>query len=402
MDKIYYFDNAATTFPKPEYVKAAMIEAIENGYGNAGRGSYKLASDSVQVQDRLRKKILEKSGSQSAAHVILTSGATIAINMLLGGIRLTEESVVYVSPFEHNAVIRVLHSKHKKIPFIIKELPLSENGWCIDLEKAEYEFLMNPPDLICISNISNVTGYILPVADICQLAKSKNEKVITVVDGCQAMGLIPKPLLNNPHIDYYIFAGHKTLYGPFGIGGIICNTIYSEKLLRSPELYEPYLCGGTGSDSLNKNMKTDLPEMLETGSMDMLAAKGLLAALEGQKDDVRKCFIKEKQQTEYLTEMLMNIDGVKLYAPDDRENHISIVSFNVAGYTCQEIGMILDEDYNIAVRTGYHCAPLIHTYLKDNEYNGTVRASIGRYTTREELDYFVQAVKELAEEGDGV
>ena len=103
MDKIYYFDNAATTFPKPEYVKAAMIEAIENGYGNAGRGSYKLASDSVQIQDRLRGKILEKSGSQSAAHVILTSGATIAFNILLGGIRLTEESVVYVSPFEHNA-----------------------------------------------------------------------------------------------------------------------------------------------------------------------------------------------------------------------------------------------------------------------------------------------------------
>lgn len=403
MDKIYYFDNAATTFPKSENVKKAMIEVIQQGYGNAGRGSYKMAAESVKIQDRLREKLLERSGSQNGGHVVLTSGATIAFNMLLGGIRLNAESTVYVSPFEHNAVIRVLYAKQKHIKFAIKELPITDDGLMIDLEKTEYEFLMQAPDLVCVSNISNVTGYILPIDEICHLAKSSNKKAITVVDGCQAMGLISKPLLNNTSIDYYVFAGHKTLYGPFGIGGFICNTLFSEEILRNRHFYQPYLCGGTGSDSLNMDMNTDEPEMLEIGSMDILAVAGLLAALEGNPEELDinsdYGYKKEKEHTERLVSMLREIDGVHLYIPNDIEKHISIVSFNIDGYTCQEVGMIFDEDYHIAVRTGYHCAPLVHRYLKDNVFNGTVRASIGRYTTEEELEYFVQAVKELAEEG---
>ncbi|MDE5780413.1 MAG: aminotransferase class V-fold PLP-dependent enzyme [Lachnospiraceae bacterium] len=410
MDEVYYFDNAATTFPKPDKVIEAVTEAMKNGCVNVGRGSYDMAADAARDIDRLRERILEYSGSTKCGNVVLTPSATIAFNLLLGGINLKKGSIVYVSPFEHNAVMRVLHAKQQKEEIIIRELPIDKYSLLIDMDRIEYEFSRYVPDMVCISHISNVTGYILPIREICESAKKNNEYAVTVVDGCQALGLISRPLLNNNAVDYYVFAGHKTLYGPFGIGGIICHSAYSVDIIKNRESYVPYICGGTGMDSLNMDMVQDSPEMLESGSIDIVAAKGLLAAIEiffqeiPPKENLLKeiflkeIFLKEKIKTEKLTEGLQEIDEVHLYIPKNRDEHISIVSFNVEGYSSQETGMILNDDYMIAVRTGYHCAPLIHNYLKDEMFNGTVRASVGRYTTDEQIRYFVNAVREIAQE----
>lgn len=405
MDKIYYFDNAATTFPKPDKVIEAVTVAMKTGCVNVGRGSYDMAAAAARDIDRLRKKILECSGSTKGGNVVLTPSATIAFNMLLGGINLKKGSIVYVSPFEHNAVMRVLYAKQQKEQIIIRELPVDKDSLLIDMDRIEYEFSRYVPDMVCISHISNVTGYILPIKGICESAKKNNKYAVTVVDGCQALGLILRPLLNNNAVDYYVFAGHKTLYGPFGIGGIICHSAYSVDIIKNRESYVPYIYGGTGMDSLNMDMVQDSPEMLESGSIDIVAAKGLLAAidifLQGNflhENFLKEIFMKEKIRTEKLTEGLREIEGVHLYIPKNRDKHISIVSFNVEGYSSQETGMILNDDYRIAVRTGYHCAPLIHNYLKDEKFHGTVRASVGRYTTDDQIRYFVNAVREIAQE----
>lgn len=397
MDKTYYFDNAATTFPKPDSVIAAVTETMKNGCVNAGRGSYDMAVSAVRDVDRLRERILEYAGSLKGGNVVLTPSATIAFNMLLGGINLKKNSIVYVSPFEHNAVMRVLYAKQQKEEIVIRELPVDKQNLSIDMSRVEYEFSRYTPSLICISHVSNVIGYILPVNEICKSAKNSNKDVITIVDGCQALGLIYKPLLDNNVVDFYVFAGHKTLYGPFGIGGIICHSAYSMDIIRNRKYYVPYIYGGTGSDSLNMDMNQDSPELLESGSIDIVAVKGLLAAIEEKENFSLENFSEEKEKTERLTDGLKELRGVHLYIPENKNEHISIVSFNVEGYSSQETGMILNDDYNIAVRTGYHCAPLIHSYLKDKKFYGTVRASVGRYTTYEDIRYFVNAVSEIAQ-----
>ena len=242
------------------------------------------------------------------------------------------------------------------------------------------------PDLVVMSHVSNVTGYILPVEEIA--ASAKEYEAIVVVDGAQALGLVPISLKNSP-IDFYVFAGHKTLYGPFGIGGFIYHSKYRLKHM---------IARGTGSDSLNLEMPEEGTVGYEPGSPNIVAIAGLHASLEERmtylKENADYFLDREKEMTEYLIRQLKKIFGVTLYLPEHLENHAGIVSFNVEGYQAGEVGMILDQDYHVAVRTGYQCAPLIHSkYLGSESYLGVVRASIGRFTTKEEIDVLVDAVR---------
>lgn len=391
-----YLDNAATTFPKPKQVVKAVEEMMTKQCVNAGRGLYKAAVQATEQIEECRKNILKIAGSNPANSVVLTPSATIAFNMLILGFHIESSQTVYVSAYEHNAVVRPLYQKQKKAGFNIRQIPLDVQTMEVDKKRLEYEFHQYPPDFICMTHVSNVTGYILPVQEITCLAKSIQKDVVVMVDGSQALGLLEKPLQEERDIDYYVFAAHKTLYGIFGLGGFICNSKYAHQLLTEQKHYTPYLYGGTGKDSLNLEMQCRVPEDLECGSQDTVAAAGLLAAtrwhLEGNNS-----YSEEKQKTEKMINGLQNISGVKLYLPKE-ENRISIVSFNVRGYKADEVAMILDEDYQIAVRCGYHCAPWIHEFLKDKEYRGTVRVSMGRFTTDEEIEAFIKAVGEIAEE----
>lgn len=296
---------------------------------------------------------------------------------------------MYVSPFEHNAVMRSLFLYQKRYGFLITELALDEKGMELDQEKIRFQFMREKPDLVIMSHVSNVTGYILPIEEIA--ASAKEYEAIVVVDGAQALGLVPISLKNSP-IDFYVFAGHKTLYGPFGIGGFIYHSKYRLKHM---------IAGGTGSDSLNLEMPEEGTVGYEPGSPNIVAIAGLHASLEERmtylKENADYFLDREKEMTEYLIRQLKKIFGVTLYLPEHLENHAGIVSFNVEGYQAGEVGMILDQDYHVAVRTGYQCAPLIHKYLGSVSYLGVVRASVGRFTTKEEIDVLVDAVREIAE-----
>ncbi len=422
MKEFIYFDNAATTYPKSERVYKAMEEANRRLAVNAGRGSYRLAKKAASVIEETRKNILKLAKAEEVAEVVFTPSATLACNQVLGGLSWKKENTVYVTSYEHNAVMRVLHLLQQQYGFQIEELAITPETLQLDMEKIKYQFGKRPPNVVVMSQVSNVTGYIVPWEEIAR--ETQKYEPVVIMDGSQGFGLVPVQLKNTP-VDFYIFAGHKTLYGPLGVGGYINN--------RGKHL-KHLLAGGTGSDSLNLEMSKDTAGY-EPGSHNIVAIAGLLEAtreiLEKEtsvkEELLQEELAEERQQQEglwqkkfqqdlrreqelrqYLEEKLSKIPGVILYlgkCEQEKESIVKervveertgIVPINIEGYKAADVGMVLDEDYNIAVRTGYHCAPLIHKYLKDEDYAGVVRISLGKFNTKEEIDYLVKAVEEIA------
>lgn len=384
MGDTVYLDNAATTFPKDETVYKAMDDVNRHLAINAGRGSYALAKQAALMIEETRRNLCRLVHAETVAEVFFTASATAAFNQIAGGLDIASGNNVYVTPFEHNAVMRVLYLLQQKNGFKIIEMPVDEKTLQIDTGKLKYMFAENAPSVVCISHVSNVTGYILPAEEITDIARIYGAKVI--IDGSQACGLIPTDL-RTLKCDFYIFAGHKTLYGPFGAAGFY---------KRFGTELEPVMAGGTGTDSLTLRMPAEGYERYEAGSHNIVAIAGLNASLK-ELPAPEELLKHEQDLTAEMVDGLRKINGVSLYVPP-AEYHAGIISLNIHGYKASETGMILDADYNIAVRTGYHCAPLIHAHLHDEDYSGTVRVSVGRFTTEEETGKLVKAVREIAEE----
>lgn len=224
-----YLDNAATTFPKPERVYTALETANRELSFNAGRGSYKAARAASAIIDDTKNRLLSLFHATGYADIVFTPSVTHALNQVLNGLDLTGNSVIYVSPYEHNAVARTVYQLSVNSGASVKMLPLTKDLQ-IDLEKAKYQFSINSPSVVILNALSNVTGYILPVAEIFLMAKEYG--AITVLDAAQAAGLIDldMPALN---ADVLCFAGHKTLMGPFGIGGFLIKAHRCISLPRS-------------------------------------------------------------------------------------------------------------------------------------------------------------------------
>lgn len=375
-----YLDNAATTFPKPERVYDALDAANRNLSFNAGRGSYKAARDASAIIDDTKNQLLSLLHATGYADVVFTPSVTHALNQVLNGLDLTSNSVIYVSPYEHNAVARTVHQLSVNTGASVEMLPLTEDLQ-IDLEKAKYQFSTKAPSVIILNALSNVTGYILPVTELFLMAKEYG--ATTVLDAAQAAGLIDldMPGLN---ADILCFAGHKTLMGPFGIGGF---------LIKRGITLKKVFTGGTGSASLILDMPEETPGRYEASSANVVAIAGLNASLKSLNIDEHKEIVREL--TDYLLEALEDIPSVNLMGAFDASKTLGIVSFVVEGYESDEVGTILDDEYNIAVRTGYHCAPYIHDYLGDKPYHGTIRVGLGQFNTKEDIDALVSAIKSL-------
>lgn len=375
-----YLDNAATTFPKPERVYNALEAANRELSFNAGRGSYKAARDASAVIDDTKDQLLSLLHATGYADVVFTPSVTHALNQVLNGLDLTRDSVIYVSPYEHNAVARTVHQLSVNSGASIEMLPLTDDLQ-IDLEKTKYQFSINTPSVVILNALSNVTGYILPVTELFLIAKEYG--ATTVLDAAQAAGLIDldMPTLN---ADILCFAGHKTLMGPFGIGGF---------LIKHGITLKKVLTGGTGSASLTLDMPEEAPGRYEASSTNVVAIAGLNASLKGLDIDEHGKIVREL--TEYLLEALNDIPSVNLMGTFDTDKTLGIVSFVVEGYKSDEVGTILDDEYDIAVRTGYHCAPYIHDYLGDKPYHGTIRIGIGQFNTKEDIDALISAIESL-------
>ncbi len=382
MEQYIYLDNAATTFPKPEAVYTAMDNANRNYAVNAGRGAYAKAQCANEIIVKTKKALRKLIGADSNVPVVLCPSITVALNQIINGLEFTENSFVYYSPYEHNAVARTLNYLAKQNRIHLRELPIDESTGEIQTNKLPYIFSKENPAAVFCTHVSNVTGYILPVDEI--FAESKKFSCVNVLDTAQSLGLVEYDIRQNKGVDILAFAGHKSLYGPFGIGGFI-------NISNVP--LKEFIVGGTGSDSLNLEMPKDDEAKYECASSNIVSISGLLAALEVL--DVPGIYEHEKDVTYYLVDRLRELKNIKLFVPSNKERHIGIVSFAVDGYKSEDVGMILDEDFNIAVRTGYHCAPFIHSHLNDAKYLGTVRVGISQFTKREDIDALVDALVDL-------
>lgn len=373
-----YLDNAATSFPKSESVYQEMDRVNRTLSVNSGRGSYKAAKEASEIIASTREKLLELFDAKGIADVILTPSITHAINQVLYGLELKNNSVVYLTPYEHNAVARCIELLRQRNGFTVKLLPLQKDLQ-IDLDKTQYEFSVNPPTLLIMNAVSNVTGYVLPIQQLSDLAKKHNSLVM--IDTAQAAGLI-NINMRNLLADIICFAGHKSLGGPFGIGGF---------LLKNGIVINTYFAGGTGSNSLNLNMPDEVPGRYEASSPNIVAISGLLAAL--KEVNIEEHYRIVHELTEYTKEKLKKIPQIRLLG--ETPNQVGIVSFVMPEYNSNDIGDILDNEFDIAVRAGYHCCPYIHDFLGDKECGGTVRLGLGIHNNTADVEGTMKALRTL-------
>ncbi len=373
-----YLDNAATSFPKSENVYLEMDRINRTLSVNAGRGSYKAAKEASEIIKATRDKLLELFHAKGLAEVVLTPSITHAINQVLFGLELDSNAVVYITPYEHNAVARCVELLRQKYGFMVKLLPLQKDLQ-IDLEKTQYEFSVNPPTVLIMNAISNVTGYVLPIQQLSDMVKQF--KSLVIIDTAQAAGLIDIDM-RKLQVDIICFAGHKSLGGPFGAGGF---------LLKNGIELEKHLAGGTGSNSLNLDMPDNSPDRYEASSPNIVAIAGLLAALKELNIEVHNR--KVRAITDYTLQELKKNKKIKTLG--ETPEQIGIVSFILPEYNSNDIGEILDNEFDIAVRTGYHCCPYIHDYIGDKEFGGTVRIGLGVYNSLSEIDVLIEALSTL-------
>ena len=379
---MHYFDNAATTFPKPEIVYKTMDKFYRTYGVNAGRGMFREASIANNLISETRQLMLDLLHATSDYDCIFTSSATEALNVILQGMSWSEGMVVYTTPFEHNAILRTLKYLENEHRIVIKEL--TPKDFIYDIGEIKQTFLQNVPNVVVMSHASNAFGFINPIKDIFSLAKEFG--ATTVCDMAQTAGLIDTNIVENK-IDYAVFAGHKTLYGPFGIAGFITN----DKCKLKPLIY-----GGTGVDSKNPYMPEEMPTKYEAGSHNICAIAGLNASLKWLNSiGIVNVWEQEKKHTYTALEIILKHKNIKVIRCPDESKNIGVISCVFDGYSSDNIGQVLSEN-DIDVRTGLHCAPRAHEFFKTAP-NGTVRFSLSYFTNDKDFEKLEEILSYIEE-----
>lgn len=377
-----YFDNAATTYPKPESVYSFMDKFYRQNGANAGRGDYSIAQTAgglISDTRRLVRDLLHCPAKQ----VVFTPTATIALNMIIQGIVATGAKNIYISPFEHNAVTRTLHHFEDEGKVTIIQLSVTKE-LAYDLEKIRYQFDAVRPDFVIVSHASNVIGLVAPVEEIFSLAKK--HKAITLIDMAQTAGLVDCNVGSNS-FDFAVFAGHKTLYGPTGASGFVM-----EPSVNLPAV----IFGGTGFESANQNMPESLPEKYEMGTLNIAGVAGLNAALKWiQEISLDELWNREEANRKKLLDILENYDFIKTVGNVDGSCYVGIVSCLIDGISSDSAGSIFDQ-HGISVRTGLQCAPLAHQFIGTYPA-GTIRFSVNYFTSDEDFEQLQEALDYIEE-----
>lgn len=377
-----YFDNAATTYPKPEEVYSYMDEFYRMCGGSAGRGNYNLAKSTGELIADTRRRIQQLLHCP-AKQVIFTSTATIALNMILQGLVIKSVKNIYITPFEHNAVTRTLHHFEEEGKINIIQLSVTQD-LIYDLEKIRYQFDAVKPDLVIMSHASNVIGLVSPVKEVFSLAKKY--EAYTLVDMAQTAGLVDCEV-GLDIFDFAVFAGHKTLYGPTGISGFVMKTD-----IKIPAVF----FGGTGYESANQNMPESLPEKYEIGTLNTLGIAGLNASLKWiESNSIAVLLEREQENRKKLIEILEQFDFIKIVGNISGREYVGIVSCLIEGISSDSASNIFNQQ-DISVRTGLHCAPLAHKFLGTYPA-GTIRFSVNYYTSDEDYEELQKALDYINE-----
>jgi cysteine desulfurase / selenocysteine lyase len=378
---VIYLDNAATSFPKPPAVAEAMAELLAHGAGNPGRSGHALAVTAQRVVSDARRLLASLLGAPDPSRIVFAQNATEAINQALWGLLRPGDRVVSTE-LEHNAVARPLAALADRGIEVVR-VGCGPDG-SLDLRDLERALKDAPTRLVEMIHASNVSGTILPAAEAARLAHQHG--ALFLLDAAQTAGSLPIDVARMG-VDLLAFPGHKGLLGPTGTGGLYVAP--GVKLV-------PLRQGGTGVRSEEERQPEELPEGLEAGTLNTVGIAGLAAALRylGTRgvDEIRA---REVALTERLLSALRETRSARVHGPGDARRQVGTVSLSVEGWEPVDLAAALDGSFGIAVRAGLHCAPLAHRTLGTHP-SGTVRISVGPFTTEEHVDQAVAALRALA------
>lgn len=375
-----YLDNGATTFPKPNSVIKAVNDAMTSYGANPGRSGHKMSMTASEKIYECRTNVAKLFDVDSPEKIIFTNNCTTALNIVIKGILKKGDHAV-ISSLEHNAVVRPLEKMRENgIDYSVANYDKNDEITLDNFRKAIKE---NTKLVIC-THASNVFGVKLPIERIAAMCKIYG--ILFCVDAAQTAGVVPISL-SDSLIDYLCTAGHKGLYGPMGTGILIINSKIAP---------DSFIQGGTGSQSSDVNQPSILPDKYESGTPNLLGIAGLNEGIKFVMSRTPEKLLKnEMALTKLLYSKLNKLSNVVLYTdfPDEQKS-TPVLSFNVKNHESEQIGEILSNKYNIAVRSGLHCAPLAHRSFNTDSV-GTVRTVMSAFTTSSHINYLVNAIKEI-------
>lgn len=372
-----YLDNAATSFPKPDSVYARIDHVLRNIGGNPGRASHRMALEAMHVVFDAREAVARLIGAPDSSRVSFTKNATEGVNIILKGLSLGSSDHMVTTSFEHNSVSKTVRKLEKDGVKVTRVRPGADGL----LTAADFEKAFTPQTkVLCMAHASNVFGALQPIDSIGALCRKKG--AVFIVDGAQTLGAMPVDV-QSQNIDVLVATGHKALFGPQGTG-----FLYVKEGIEPQALIN----GGTGeADNV-----LEMPERLESGTMNMPGIAGLHAGVEFvMAQGADKVRAREEALIGGLLTGLARIKGLRIIGPVRASQRASLVAFNIDGRKPAEVGSRLDKDYSIMVRTGAHCAPDAHREAKTHP-EGAVRVSPGYFNTPADIDDFIRAVKEIA------
>ena len=379
-----YLDNAATSFPKPKCVIQAVTHFLTNTGSNPGRSANINSIEAGRILYNARKNLSELVGQKDIFRTIFTLNATMAINSCLHGI-LKENDNVLVTSLEHNSLIRPLKELEKTRNINIKITP-SSNICKLDYEKAKE--LAKGCKLIAFVHANNVTGAILPIEFFKNLAKENGSYLL--VDASQSLGFENIDITKN-EIDFLCASTHKGLYAPMGLGFFS----FSKKI--KIDEFKSFYQGGTGSRSEEIIQPEFLPDKYESGTLNMPSIAGLEKSLEWIKDiGIHNIKNHEQNMRKILLDELKNIVNIKICEVDESLDTTGVLSFYFENINISNAATMLNEKYKIQTRFGLHCSPLTHESIGTLNNGGTIRLSSSYFTTENEIEKSINAIKEIA------
>jgi cysteine desulfurase family protein len=376
-----YLDNAATSWPKPENVYQTLDRFLREKGGNAGHGSHSLALAAQQTIDETRLLTAHFIGAPEVERIIFTLNCTDSLNLAMKGILKSGDHVI-TSSLEHNAVMRPL-AKLATQGIKTTRIPVSPDSWVTSITEIEKAITSETRMLIMI-HASNVTGVIQPINQYGALARKYH--LLFLVDAAQSAGHLPIDVVKD-NIDLLAFSAHKGPFGPPGLGILYISPRADPDTLRE---------GGTGTSSESDVHPQTWPSKYEAGTLNSLGIAGLGSGLKFINSNGLSQI---QQHNEGLLSLLKTgliaIPGITLYLPGAPYQQTSVISFNLGGYDPGEVGVVLDQAFDIKVRTGLHCAPQVHRALGTFP-KGTVRLSPGFFNTEKDIQETLEAIRKIA------
>jgi cysteine desulfurase / selenocysteine lyase len=380
-----YFDNAATSFPKPDAVHDTMLHYAQQIGASAGRGAYHEAVEASEIIQQARRRIAQLLGAAQPESIIMTFNCTDGLALAIKGLITEPNSHVITTRMEHNSILRPLSALEEQLGIEVTYVRADSAGL---VDPAEIrQAVRDNTRLIAIVHGSNVCGSVQDIAAVSEIAREC--AIPLLVDAAQTIGHLPIDVNEIP-IDMLAFPGHKALLGPLGTGALYIRPGFESNL-------RPLKEGGTGSKSEIPRQPDFLPDRFESGSHNLIGIAGLNAGvaylLEQGMKHIRN---HEKELCRTFLEHTAEVGGLTVYGPREIEKRVGVFSVSIDGYEPGDLAAILEQQFGLLTRPGLHCAPYAHEALGTFEQGGTVRFSMGLFHTQEDVAYAADALKQIA------